>query len=160
MATMEQVAAAVPLREKVEEALERLSRLLLASAAAAGVETAPRLDTKRQKHAEQLARFLGQVTAGWADLGVADVPESAAGFGSTVIVEDVDDAVRQRYTLMTGALLDIDAGQVSLASPVGQALLGARTGDVVTVQAPQRSRRLRVVAVRTLHDAVNELLAA
>jgi transcription elongation GreA/GreB family factor len=60
------------------------------------------------------------------------------------------------FTLMAGSLLDIDAGQVSLASPIGQALLGSRTGDVISVQTPHRLRRLRVRQVRTLHDRIAE----
>jgi transcription elongation factor GreA len=77
-----------------------------------------------------------------------------------VVVEDVDRAVRETYTLMTGALLDIDAGQVSLASPIGQALLGVDAGAVVTVQAPQRRRTLRVLSVCTLRDRLEQEAAA
>lgn len=75
--------------------------------------------------------------------------DDGARFGSTVVVEDVDLGGRETYTLMTGELLDIDAGQVSLASPIGRALLGARPGAEVSVSTPQRQRRLRVLSVRT-----------
>lgn len=67
--------------------------------------------------------------------------------GSTVIVEDTARGARESYTLVTGSVLDLNAGHVSLASPIGQALLGARAGDVVVARTPRRTRTLHVIAV-------------
>lgn len=150
---MSMMSGAVTLREQVEEALERLSRLLMAHAVVSGGSEQEEADVAQTR---ETARFLGQVTAGWAQLPEEALPEGAAGFGSTVTVEDADHGTRESYTLMAGPMLDIDAGQVSLASPIGQALLGTRPGDVVTVQTPQRCRRLRIVGVRTLQDRLAE----
>jgi hypothetical protein len=150
--------AGASLREQVADALERLSRVLLEYSR----ETLP-LEGRSEAllpteivRAQDTVRFLGQVVAGWGELPEEAIPEAGAGFGSVVVVEDVDRAVRETYTLMTGALLDIDAGQVSLASPIGQALLGAEAGAVVTVQAPQRRRTLRVLSVCTLRDRLEQ----
>ena len=141
----------VDLREQVEAALERLSRLLFQHAGASESTAAGELD-----RLQQLARFLGQVAAGWPNVPAEALrDDGAAGFGSTVTVVE-KSGERVSYTLMTGALVDIDAGQVSLASPIGHALIGARPGDVVEVELPQRRRKLRVVAVRTLRDRLNE----
>ncbi|MGH7443810.1 MAG: GreA/GreB family elongation factor, partial [Longimicrobiales bacterium] len=147
-----------PLREEIGEALERLSRMLVQRVpdplqtdahdddGAAGTE-----------HIQESVRFLGQIASGWQYLSEDALPEDTAGFGSTVNVEDVESGSRETYTLMTGALLDIDAGQVSLASPIGQALLGCEPGMVVTVDTPQRRRTLRVLSVRTLRDRLDRL---
>ncbi|MGQ0562664.1 MAG: GreA/GreB family elongation factor, partial [Gemmatimonadota bacterium] len=51
-----------------------------------------------------------------------------------------------------GSLVDIDAGQVSLASPIGQALLGREAGDVVTVHTPERERRFEIINVTTIRE--------
>lgn len=72
----------------------------------------------------------------------------AAGIGARIDVEDLDRAARATHVLVAGAPTDFDAGEVSAASPMGRALLGAAPGDVVTVETPQRTRRLRVLAVR------------
>lgn len=146
----------IPLREQVEEALERLSRLLVAHV---GEEAEMR--NTRPSSAELLAvqrtvRFLGQLTAAWSSLPADALPATGAGFGSTVVVEDTDQGTRASYTLMAGPVIDIDEDQVSLNSPVGQALLGTLPGDVVTVDTPLRQRRLRVVSVRTLQDRIRE----
>ena len=100
--------------------------------------------------------FFGQVAAAWADVPEGSLPSTGAGFGSEVVVEDLDQCVRETLTLMTGAHLDIDGGQVSLASPIGQALLGAEEGDIVSVQTPHRLRRLRVVEVHTLQSRIED----
>jgi transcription elongation GreA/GreB family factor len=151
-------AGGASLREQVADALERLSRVLLEYSR----ETLPierRSETLLPTEIARIqdtVRFLGQVVAGWGELPEQAIPEEGAGFGSVVVVEDIDRAVRETYTLMTGALLDIDAGQVSLASPIGQALLGVAAGAVVTVHAPQRRRTLRVLSVYTLRDRLDQ----
>lgn len=149
-------APAITLREDVSDALERLSQLLVAHTArgVTAADTAPA--APGLKHVQETVRFLGQVVAAWADIPDNAVPPIGAGYGSTVLVEDLDRGDRETFTLMAGALLDFDAGQVSLASPIGQALLGAGENEVVSVQTPQRLRRLRVLQIRTLQDRIAE----
>ena len=51
------------------------------------------------------------------------------------------------YTLVGTAEADPGAGRLSVASPVGRALLGARAGDEVAVQTPRGAVRYRVVSL-------------
>lgn len=145
---------ATTLQQGVAEALERLSQLLVAHATRDVMAAEPDQIVPSITAAQEAVRFLGQVTAAWADVPDGALPPRGAGFGSTVVVEDLDEGVRETFTLMTGAFLDIDAGQVSLASPIGQALLGAEEGDIVRVQTPHRLRRLLVVSVHTLQSRI------
>lgn len=147
-------APTTALHAEVAEALERLSEHLLARRDVLAAEPGPTAPTIAA--AEEAVRFFGQVAAAWADVPDDALPSRGAGFGSAVVVEDVNQGVRETFTLMTGALLDIDGGQVSLASPIGQALLGAEEGDIVSVQTPHRLRSLRVVEVRTLQNRIAE----
>jgi transcription elongation factor GreA len=73
--------------------------------------------------------------------------DGAAGLGSTV--EVADEAGRTRkYRLIGRRTPDSPAHEVSLGSPVGKALVGARTGDVVHVGLPNgRERSLTVLGV-------------
>lgn len=96
--------------------------------------------------------FLGQVAAGLAFIDAESLPAEGAGFGSRVTVHDVISGAQHDYVLMVGALVDIDANQVSLASPIGQGLLGRMPGDEVTLATPHKQVRLRVLDVTTLMD--------
>jgi transcription elongation GreA/GreB family factor len=75
------------------------------------------------------------------------VSDGAAGLGSTV--EVADEAGRTRkYRLIGRRTSDSPADEVTLGSPVGNALAGARTGDVVHVGLPNgRERSLTVLGV-------------
>ncbi len=51
------------------------------------------------------------------------------------------------YTLVATVSADAAAGRLSIDSPVGRSLTGARVGDVVSVSTPKGDRRLAVTAV-------------
>ncbi|HET9986232.1 MAG TPA: GreA/GreB family elongation factor [Longimicrobiales bacterium] len=142
------------LKRRVGEELERLSRVLMeemdASLARAGGADADESASPERRELQERIRFLGQVTAGLVEADPAAITLDRAGFGSTVRVVDVDAGAELEYTLMAGELIDIEGGQVSLASPIGQALLGRRTGEIVEVELPHRRLRLRIRSVVTL----------
>jgi transcription elongation factor GreA len=68
-----------------------------------------------------------------------------AHIGSRVTVEV--DGIESVYTLVGSAEADPSAGRLSVASPVGKALVGARAGDEVDVQTPRGRAAYRVLAV-------------
>ena len=78
---------------------------------------------------------------------IAVVPSAGAGadLGSRVTVE-VDGAT-DVYTLVGTAEADPSSGRLSVASPVGRALLGAVAGDEVAVQTPRGAVTYTVLAV-------------
>jgi len=65
-------------------------------------------------------------------------------FGRTAEVVDEDTGVVNTWTLVGPAESDISAGRLSASSPVAKALLGHEVGDVVEVQTPKGTRRLRI----------------
>ena len=72
------------------------------------------------------------------------------GFGSSVKVLNLSVQEEESFTIVAGDFMDLDAGQVSLASPIGRGLLGAREGEEVVVRLPIGERRFRVLELRTL----------
>jgi len=92
----------------------------------------------------QLERLLATATV------VDESPSSdGAALGSLVWVQD-DAGRAAQYQLVGRRAAEGDGGQVSLASPVGKALRGARAGDVVQVELPNgRTRSLTVLDVRS-----------
>ena len=51
-------------------------------------------------------------------------------------------------------------GLISTTSPIGRALLGKKIGDVATVVTPNGKRELEVLKLTTIHDVVEENVAA
>jgi transcription elongation factor GreA len=80
---------------------------------------------------------------------VDETPSSdGAGLGSFVLVQD-DAGRAAQYELVGRRTARHDENAISLASPVGKALLGSRPGDVVQVELPNgRERSLTVLDVR------------
>jgi len=73
--------------------------------------------------------------------------DGAAGLGSKVEVADAAGRTTE-YQLVGRRSSVSPAGEVSLSSPVGRALTGARTGDVIRVCLPNgRERVLTVLGV-------------
>ncbi len=70
---------------------------------------------------------------------------SGVGFGSTVTVETDGDTVT--YVIVGTAEADPGAGRLSIASPVGRALMGASPGDEVPVETPRGRATYRVLSV-------------
>jgi transcription elongation factor GreA len=73
--------------------------------------------------------------------------DGAAGLGSTIEVADEDGRTTE-YRLIGRRTSEAPAHEVSLGSPVGKALAGARSGDVVHVALPNgQGRSLTVLGI-------------
>ncbi|GBD32434.1 MAG: transcription elongation factor GreA [Gemmatimonadales bacterium] len=93
-----------------------------------------------------------------SQINLAKVPKDRVGLGSRVVVEDLETGERITYELVIPDAMDFDAGQISVASPLGRALLDRKAGDQVTVRLPEVTRKLKIVELETLHDqAVKDL---
>jgi transcription elongation factor GreA len=98
------------------------------------------VDEARIAQLEQLARSASVVAVGHDADGVA-------GLGSTVRVAD-EAGEEMVFVLVGRRAADSTRREVSLASPVGKALIGVRPGDVAQVALPSgRARLLRVLDV-------------
>lgn len=96
---------------------------------------------------------LSQLTRRQSELSsidLRDVPRDRAGFGSRVRLEG-EDGERRSWQLVFAEFADFDDGMVSLASPLGRAVLGARPGDRVKLDAPGGARGFLVVEIVTVH---------
>jgi transcription elongation factor GreA len=100
---------------------------------------------------------LGQLRARLAKLSSIDlskVPRDRVGLGSRVTVRDLDTKETEVFELVIPDAMDLDAGHISVSSPLGSALLGKTLKDTVSVQLPMGQRRLRIEKLVTLHDQV------
>ena len=93
---------------------------------------------------QQLRRQLTTLREVLAEAVVVDEPGLAV-IGRRVTLDDGDQ--RTGYSLVAPGAGDPEQGWISAESPVGQAMLGARIGEEVTIQAPAGSWTARVVNV-------------
>ena len=96
---------------------------------------------------------LNHLTTRMTELSKIDVKDMAydkVGFGSPVTIHDIDLDEDFTFTITAGDFIDLDAGQVSLASPIGQGLLGAEEGEEVTIKLPAGARQYKIVELSTL----------
>ena len=68
-------------------------------------------------------------------------------FGATVTIQ-YENGDERDVTIVGVDELDSGDERVSWRSPLGKALLSAKTGDTVTLRAPRGAERLEIVAVR------------
>jgi transcription elongation factor GreA len=68
-------------------------------------------------------------------------------FGSTVVMEDLETGEIASYRLVGPYEADVQAGTISVTSPLGKALIGKEEGDGVRVQTPKGIRNLEVLEV-------------
>ena len=78
---------------------------------------------------------------------VAPTADGRAGIGSFVRVRDHDGGLAE-YELVGPLESDADNGRVSIAAPVGRALVGQRVGARVDVATPRGPLGLKVISVR------------
>jgi len=100
---------------------------------------------------------LGQLRERLSRLAAIDlnqIPTDKVGLGSSVVVEDQKTKTRETYTLIFGDNFEFDDRQVSMASPIGRALLGKSIGEIAYLKLPTMARQLKVIELKTIHDAV------
>ncbi|TJY62167.1 transcription elongation factor GreA [Sinimarinibacterium sp. CAU 1509] len=68
-------------------------------------------------------------------------------FGVTVDLADADSGDELRYQIVGEDEADVQAGRISLNSPIARALIGKSEGDIVQVVIPAGARELEIVKV-------------
>ena len=108
------------------------------------------LDRQRYVKARigQLRTRLGELSMMTLDR----VPRDSVGMGSTVTLLDLDLDLEITYELVIPELADLERGLVSIASPIGQGLIGRKLGDTTVIAIPAGKKRFEVLELRTIHD--------
>src|SRR5262249_4588563 len=91
-----------------------------------------------------------------SSIDMTQIPSDRVGLGSTVVTEDQKSGAKETYNLVFGDALEFQEGHVTMASPIGRALLGKAIGEIAYLRLPTMVRQLKVVELRTIHDASEE----
>ena len=97
-----------------------------------------------------LERRIATLEASLASARVVDDPprDGTIGIGTRVQLHDIDSGRATEYDVVGSIEADPVQRRLSAESPVGRALLGRRSGDVLEVEAPRGRMRFRILAVR------------
>jgi regulator of nucleoside diphosphate kinase len=77
----------------------------------------------------------------------ADVPPDVVTVNTRVRFRDLDNNEEMDYTLVLPDKANLDKKCLSVMAPLGMALLGYRTGEVIEWPVPAGTRRLRIEQV-------------
>jgi len=98
---------------------------------------------------------IGQLKKRMGDLGMlnlANIPKDRSGYGSRLVVMDLQRNQEVEYKLVSSEEADVEKGLISTTSPIGRALLNRRVGDEVQVATPNGKKEFEVVRLVTIHD--------
>jgi transcription elongation factor GreA len=152
----------LPILTKLKREIADLQRELsvelpkeLAAAAAHG-DLSENAEYEAAKNRQDYVRSrIGQLSGRVRELSmytVASIPEGVVAYGSRVVVEDVDEGEVVTYEIVFPEEVNPARGQISLSSPLGQALMNKSVGDEAVVQTPRGRRTYQVIELVTFHQ--------
>jgi transcription elongation factor GreA len=110
---------------------------------------------ERQQFVQARLNHLTQRAGELSRIDISAIVPDRVGFGSRVRLQNTssDDVVE--YNIVFGDYIDLESNQISMASPIGQALLGKQLGDEVVVRLPRGDRTYRIIELVTLPQMVS-----
>ena len=85
-----------------------------------------------------------------------EVPPNVVTMNSRVRLVDVDKDQPMVFTLVFPKDADIDAGKLSILSPIGTAIFGYSVGDVIEWRVPAGIRRIKIEEVLYQPEAAGD----
>ena len=154
------------MRQKLSQEIEQLSfelNVTLPQAIAHAVELGDLRENSEYKSALERQQFvqarlsqLHQRMQQVQQLANTEAPTDRVGLGSRVKVIDLKTDEVEDFEVVLAELMDLDAGHISLASPLGRALADRQVGDEVLLRLPTMTRKLRILELVTIHDQSGE----
>jgi transcription elongation factor GreA len=98
---------------------------------------------------------IGQLKKRMGDLGMlnlTNIPKDRSGYGSRIVVLDLQRSIEVEYKLVSSEEADVERGMISTTSPIGRALLNRRVGDEVQVTTPAGQKEFEIVRLVTIHE--------
>jgi len=108
-------------------------------------ENAP-LDAAREErgHVEGRVKELEETLKSATIIGEKKEPAVKSGVGDNIILNDLASGEELCYMIVDPREVDPLKGKISIASPLGKALLGRKDGDTVEIKAPAGKLRYQI----------------
>ena len=78
---------------------------------------------------------------------IEKVAKDRVDVGSTVLIEDMEEHLQEKVTIVGCTESNPFEGRISNESPVGRALMGAKAGDTVEAEAPNGVLKYKVISI-------------
>jgi len=103
---------------------------------------------ERQSFVEKKIQETEQKLANCEIVDTHNLSKDRVGFGSTVTLENPDNGGKVTYQIVGPDESDIPSGKISIASPLGKALISKEVDDEVIVQTPGGTKRYIILEIR------------
>jgi len=107
---------------------------------------------EKQRLLQAQIRKLKHRRAEVAQMDFSKLPKNKVGYGSTVVLYDLDGDKELTYTLLMAEEIEDSKKQISISSPIGKALLGKEPGDEVEVKVPAGIKNFEISDLKTIHN--------
>lgn len=102
---------------------------------------------ERQAFIEGRVNELGYKLNSADIIDISKLSKDAVVFGSRIQLDNLDTGETTEYQLVGPDESNIEAGRISVSSPLGRALIGKKPGDEVVIQAPGGKREYELVEI-------------
>lgn len=89
-------------------------------------------------------RFLQRVLENSRVIDPEALPKDRVCLLSTVEFTNLATNTRMKFQMVSPHEMNLEAGKISLKSPIGAALMGKKVGDIAEAQVPSGTLRLRI----------------
>jgi transcription elongation factor GreA len=107
---------------------------------------------ERQQLVQARLGQLRQRLSKLSSIDINQIPADKVGLGSRVVVKDEESGEQEAYSLVFGDSIEFEDGHVSMSSPIGLSLVGKAVGETTILRLPARTRRLKIVELKTIHQ--------
>jgi transcription elongation factor GreA len=102
---------------------------------------------RRQAKTISRIRFLQKVLENSRVIDTAALPKDRVCLLSTVEFTNLSTNTRMKFEIVSPHEMNLEAGKISLKSPIGAALMGRKVGETVEAQTPSGILRLRIESI-------------
>jgi transcription elongation factor GreA len=102
---------------------------------------------ERQSFVEKKIHEIEQKLANSEIMDITNLPNDRIGFGSIVTLKNIGNGDEVTYQIVGPDESDIPSGRISIASPLGKALIGKEADEEVTVQTPGGTKNYAILKI-------------
>ena len=92
-------------------------------------------------------RFLQRILENSRVIDPDALPKDRVSLLSKVEFTNLSTTTRMKFEIVSPHEMDLEAGKISLKSPIGDALMGRKVGEIVEAQVPSGTLRLRIESI-------------